>query len=450
MGRRSFGAGFAPMMRLGLFLQGGGHHIAAWRDPDVDVNGTQNLAQYIKITQMAEAACFDMVFNADTQATFGADDINVWRHTTGALRLEPLTLLGALAAVTERIGLVSTATTTYYEPYQIARIFASLDQMSGGRCGWNLVTSAAAAEAYNFNRAAHAAHAERYERAAEFAEVVLGLWDSWEADAIVADKASGLYFDPAKLHFLNHKGNHFAVRGPLTVKRSPQGRPVIVQAGQSEAGRDLAAATAEVIFTVQQDVGEARAFYADVKRRAALLGRPPEAIKIMPGVMPIVGETLAEAEAKLERLQSLIHPEMAVRVLSAFFGMDLTPFPLDGPLPEAEVANTEQGRQRVIRDLARREGLSIRQVALRIAGVRGHRTLCGTPESIVDSFEEWFHTGAADGFNIMPATFPAGLREFIDRVLPELRRRKLFREAYEGATLRENLGLPTPVNRWAR
>jgi alkanesulfonate monooxygenase len=181
-----------------------------------------------------------------------------------------------------------------------------------------------------------------------------------------------------------------------------------------------------------------------------LLGRPPEAIKIMPGVMPIVGETLAEAEAKLERLQSLIHPEMAVRVLSAFFGMDLTPFPLDGPLPEAEVANTEQGRQRVIRDLARREGLSIRQVALRIAGVRGHRTLCGTPESIVDSFEEWFHTGAADGFNIMPATFPAGLREFIDRVLPELRRRKLFREAYEGATLRENLGLPTPVNRWAR
>ena len=254
------------MMKLGLFLQGGGHHIAAWRDPGVAEDGPQSLAHYVDITRKAEAARFDMVFNADTQATFGADDIDVWKHTTGALRLEPLTLIGALAAVTTRIGLVSTATTTYFEPYFIARVFASLDQLSGGRCGWNLVTSSAAAEAYNFSRDKHVEHAERYARATEFAEVVLGLWDSWEEDAIVADKESGLFFQPEKLHHLNHKGKYFAVRGPLTTKRSPQGRPVIVQAGQSEAGRDLAAATAEVIFTVQQDIEEARKFLARRRR----------------------------------------------------------------------------------------------------------------------------------------------------------------------------------------
>jgi FMN-dependent oxidoreductase (nitrilotriacetate monooxygenase family) len=438
------------MMKLGLFLQGGGHHIAAWRDPNVEPNASQSMAHYINISRIAERAKFDMVFTADTQATFGADDIDVWRHTTGALRLEPLSLFGAIAATTDRIGLVSTATTTYYEPYHIARIFASLDQMSGGRCGWNLVTSAAPAEAYNFNRDVHVAHADRYERAAEFADVVLGLWDSWEGDAIIANKATGELFDPAKLHFLNHKGKYFSVRGPLTIKRSPQGRPVIVQAGQSEAGRELAAATAEVIFTVQQDVDEARSFYADIKRRAVAKGRSADSIKIMPGVMPIIGRTREEAEAKLERLQELIHPEMAVRVLSAFFGMDLSSYPLDAPLPEPKLSDTEQGRQQVIRDLARRENLTIQQVARRIAGVRGHRTLCGTPMQIADSLESWFTTGAADGFNIMPATFPDGLNAFAELVLPELRRRKLFREDYEGKTLRENLGLEIPENRWTR
>ncbi len=436
-------------MKLGLFLQGGGHHIAAWRDPGVASEGPQSLKHYIEIARIAEAACFDMLFNADTQATFGADDIDVWKHTTGALRLEPLTLLGALAAVTEKIGLVSTATTTYFEPYIVARMFASLDQLSGGRCGWNLVTSAAAAEAFNFSRDAHVGHAERYARAAEFAEVVLGLWDSWEADAIIADKERGLFFNPEKLHLLNHKGQHFSVRGPLTIQRSPQGRPVIVQAGQSEAGRDLAAATSEVIFTVQQDLEEARAFYADVKQRAAKLGRPPEAIKIMPGVMTVIGRTHDEAQEKFERLQSLIHPDLGVKILSAFFGMDLTHYPIDGELPDPPVANNEQGRQTVIRDLARRENLTIRQVAQKVAGVRGHRVLTGTPVEIADSLEHWFTTGAADGFNIMPATFMDGLHDFVDFVIPELRRRKLFRTQYEGRTLRAHLGLPVPANRWA-
>jgi FMN-dependent oxidoreductase (nitrilotriacetate monooxygenase family) len=436
------------MMKLGLFLQGGGHHIAAWRDPGVAADGPQSLAHYVEVTQKAEAARFDMVFNADTQATFGADDMDVWKHTTGALRLEPLTLIGALAAVTTHIGLVSTATTTYFEPYFIARVFASLDQLSGGRSGWNLVTSSAAAEAYNFNRESHVDHDERYARAAEFAEVVTGLWDSWEEDAILADKESGLYFDPDKLHLLRHKGERFSVRGPLTTMRSPQGRPVIVQAGQSEAGRELAAATAEVIFTVQQDVEEARRFYADINRRAAKLGRPPGAVKIMPGVMPVIGATRAEADAKLERLQDLIHPEMSVKILSAFFGMDISGHPLDGPLPDPPLAANEQGRQRVIRDLARRENLTIREVAKKIAGVRGHRAIAGTPVDIADELEEWFTTGAADGFNIMPATFPAGMDDFIDGVLPELRRRGLFRTEYEGRTLRENLGLPVPENRY--
>ena len=437
-----------PMMKLGLFLQGGGHHIAAWRDPGVASDAPQSLDHYLDVVRMAEQAKFDLVFNADTQATFGPDDINVWRRTTAALRLEPLTLLGALAAVTKRIGLVSTATTTYNEPYHVARFFASLDQLSGGRAGWNLVTSLAPAEAFNFSRDEHVAHADRYERAAEVAQVVTGLWDSWEDDAIVADRNSGVYVDTSRLHHLNHKGKFFSVRGPLTIRRSPQGHPVIVQAGQSEAGRELAARTAEIIFTVQQQIDEAREFYADVKRRAARYGRSPDAIKIMPGVLPVVGRTTRQAEQKHEKLNALIHPELGVALLSAILGADLSSHPLDGPLPDLPISNAEQGRSKVIRDLARREGLTIREVSRRVAGARGHRTLCGTAEEIADSLELWFRTGAADGFNIMPMTFPDGLADFVDLVIPELRKRNLFRTEYEGKTLRENLELPMPINRW--
>ena len=252
-----------------------GNNIAAWRDPASDPAAGQKLRHYVHLAQLAERALFDFVFNADTQATFGPDDVEVWKRTTVAHRIEPITLLGALAAVTEHIGLVATATTTYLEPFHVARMFASLDQLSEGRAGWNLVTSSAPAEALNFSHAAHAPHGERYERAAEFVQVVLGLWDTWEDDAFVLDKAAGLFFDPAKLHMLNHKGKHFSVRGPLMIQRSPQGRPVIVHAGQSEAGRALAAQTAEVVFSVEQDIEKAREFYADLKSRAARHGRPP-------------------------------------------------------------------------------------------------------------------------------------------------------------------------------
>jgi len=452
LARRHMGDQSTParMMRLGLFFEGVGHHVAAWRDPAVDPHARQSLAHHIEIARTAERGKFDLLFAADTNATFGPDDVETWSRTLAASRLEPITLLGALAAVTDRIGLVATATTTYLEPYHVARLFASLDQLSRGRVGWNLVTSTAAAEAYNFSRDAHVAHADRYARAREFAQVVLGLWDSWEDDAVVADKASGLYFDPAKLHLLNHKGEHFSVRGPLTVHRSPQGRPVIVNAGQSEDGRDLAARYAEVIFTVQQDKESARAFAADLKTRAARHGRAPEHVLIMPGVLTAVGRTRAEAEDKYDRLQSLIHPKIGVALLSSFAGVDLSSYPLDGPLPDLPLHHSEHGRQKVILDLARRDNLTIRQLYQRVAGQRAHRTVVGTAADIADALEDWFTAGAADGFNIMPLTFPAGLNDLVEQVLPELRRRGLFRSEYEGRTLREHLGLPRPENRWGR
>jgi FMN-dependent oxidoreductase (nitrilotriacetate monooxygenase family) len=436
------------MMKLGLFLGGPGQHIASWRDPAVDANAGQSLAHYVNLTQLAERAKFDFVFNADTQATFGPDDVNVWRRNMVGHRIEPITLLGALAAVTQHIGLVATATTTYLEPFHVARMFASLDQLSGGRSGWNLVTSSAPAEALNFSHGKHAAHADRYERAAEFVQVMLGLWDTFEDDAFVLDKQAGLFFDPEKLHMLHHKGKHFQVRGPLMMRRSPQGHPVIVHAGQSEAGRTLAAQSAEVVFSVEQDIDKAREFYKDLKSRAARNGRPPESILVMPGVLAVIGRSKGEAEDIYGRTQSLIHPEIGVAMLSEMLGMDLSPYPLDGLLPDVPLTNSQQGRQKVIIEMARREGLTIRQLYLRTAGVRAHRILCGTPTDIADSLEHWHTSGAADGFKNLSLTFPHGFAEFTEQVVPELQRRGLFRTEYEGRTLRENLGLPRPANRY--
>ncbi|HVG52573.1 MAG TPA: LLM class flavin-dependent oxidoreductase [Xanthobacteraceae bacterium] len=440
----------SKMMKLGLFFEGGGHHIAAWRDPGVDVHARQTFEHFAEIARTAERGKFDLLFTADTYATFGSDDVETWRRTTAASRLEPLTLLGALSVITEKIGLVATMTSTYFEPYHVARFFASLDQISNGRAGWNLVTSLAAAEALNFNRDSHVSHADRYDRAREFARVVLGLWDSWEDGAVIADKESGLFFDRDRLHFLNHKGKHFSVRGPLTVHPSLQGHPVIVQAGQSDDGRDLAAETAEVIFTVQQDLIAAKEFYADIKRRAVAYGRSPDSIKVMPGIMTVIGTTREEAQAKYDSLQNLIHPEVGIRVLSSYFGMDMSQFPLDGPVPEPVHKGAEIGRLKVMVDLAKRENLSIRQLYMRVVGQRAHRTVCGTPNDIADAMESWFTAGACDGFNVLPLTFPNGLNDLVDLVVPELQRRGLFRKEYEGNTLRENLGLPRPVNRYTQ
>ena len=369
-------------MKLNAFLHPTGHHIAAWRHPEAQADAGVNFDHYVALAQTAERAKFDAIFLADSLAVRELNIESMSRVARYVVHFEPLTLLAGIAAVTSRIGLIATATTTYNEPFHIARKFASLDHVSKGRAGWNLVTSSGEVEAFNFSRDAHPAHADRYQRAREFAEVVTGLWDSWEDDAFVRDKASGRFFEPEQLHVLNHKGAHFSVRGPLNVARTPQGRPVLVQAGSSEPGKELAAETAEVIFTAAQTLAEAQAFYADVKGRLANFGRAHGDLKILPGVSPIVGRTAEEANDKFEALQSLIHPAVGLSILSQMLGgADLKDYPLDGPLPDLPETNATKSRQKLLIDLARRENLSIRQLYEWIAGARGHWSIRGTHRS---------------------------------------------------------------------
>ncbi|MGO4328745.1 LLM class flavin-dependent oxidoreductase [Cupriavidus sp. 2TAF22] len=435
-------------LSLGAFLYPSGHHIAAWRHPDAKADAGIDFKHYVALAQAAEAAKFDLIFLADGVGTRG-DDVEFLSRTAHSYQaqFEPITLLSALAAVTERIGLVGTASTSFNEPYHIARKFASLDHISGGRAGWNLVTSSSEHEAHNFNREHHFAHADRYERAAEFADVVDGLWNSWEDDAFLRDKASGRYYDPARRHVLGHKGKHFSVQGPLNVSRTPQGHPVVVQAGSSEAGKELAARTGEAVFTAQQTVEDAVAFYADVKGRLAKYGREADDLKILPGVFPVVGHSESEAREKFEQLQSLIDPVVGLALVSGLSGgFDLSGYPLDGPIPELPETNASKSRQRLVIDLARRENLTIRQLYQRVAGARGHWQLVGTPAQIADQLEERFRKYGADGYNIMSPVLPGGLTDFIALVLPELRRRGLFRTDYAGTTLRDHLGLKRPVH----
>lgn len=427
-----------------------GHHVAAWRHPDARADGGLNFQHFRQIAQTAERGKFDMIFFADGVAVRDRGGTEALSRSAVA-HFEPLTLLSALSVVTERIGLTATVSTTYNEPYHLARKFASLDHLSGGRAGWNLVTSATEVEAKNFNREQHMEHTLRYERAREFVDVATALWDSWEDDAFLRDKESGVYFDPDKLHIPNHRGKHFSVRGPLNVARPLQGYPVIIQAGSSDDGQELAAQTAEVIFTAQQTLAEAQAFYSSVKGKLAKYGRSPDHLKIMPGVFPVIGKTEQEAKDKYEQLQELIHPTIGLGLLSNLLsGVDLSSYPLDGPLPDLPETNLAKSRQKLLIDLAQRENLTIRQLYLRIAGARGHRQILGTPEQIADQLEDWFVNGGADGFNIMPPWLPGGLDEFVDLVIPELQRRGLFRTEYEGRTLRENLGLPRPVNQFSK
>ncbi|KUY55216.1 LLM class flavin-dependent oxidoreductase [Burkholderia sp. RF2-non_BP3] len=436
-------------LHLGAFLYPTGHHIAAWRHPDSHADAGVDFRHYVRLAQAAEAAKFDLVFLADGVGTRG-DDVEFLSRTAHSYvaQFEPLTLLSALAAVTERIGLVGTASTSFNEPFHIARKFASLDHISGGRAGWNLVTSSSVHEARNFNRDAHFEHGERYARAEEFADVVRGLWDSWDDDAFVRDRASGRFFDPDKRHVLDHRGRFFQVRGPLNVARAPQGHPVVVQAGSSSAGTRLAARTAEVIFTAQQTLDDAIAFYADVKGQLAAFGRDPDSLKIMPGVFPVVGRTESEAKEKFDALQALIDPKVGLALVSGLTGgVDLSGYPLDGPIPPLPETNASKSRQTLTLDLARRENLTIRELYLRVAGARGHWQLVGTPEQIVDALEERFVQYGADGYNVMAPTLPGGLDDFIELVLPELRRRGLFRSDYAGRTLRDHLGLRRPARR---
>jgi len=437
-------------IKLGAFIMATGHHVAAWRHPLAEADAGHNIEHYRHLAQEAERGLFDLVFVADSPAGWDGDrDPEIRSRVSHSAHFEPVTLWAALSQVTEHLGFVATASTTYEDPYLLARKFASLDHISKGRAAWNVVTTGADVSK-NFSIPGHPAHANRYERAEEFVDLVLDLWDSYEDDALVIDKESGIFLDPSKVHAINHRGQVFTVAGPLNVARSPQGRPVVVQAGASEPGRQLAARTAEAIFTANQTLADAQAFYSDVKGRLPAFGRRAEDLVIMPGIFPVLGGTEAEAKANYDQIQSLVHPVIAWSILKQYYvGVDLSGYSLDDkapPLPQDTELN--KSRLKLVSDLAAR-GLSLRELYLSLATARGHRTVVGTPEQVADAIEEWFTQGAADGFNIMPPVLPTALTDFVDQVVPILQKRGLYRTSYAGRTLRENLGLERPANRFA-
>jgi FMN-dependent oxidoreductase (nitrilotriacetate monooxygenase family) len=433
-------------LRLGAFMRPISIHTAAWRYPGAFPDANFNFPHLKRFAQKLERGKFDAFFMADHLAVLNMP-MEALKRSATVTSFDPLVLLPALAVVTEHLGLIATASTTYNEPYHVARKFASLDHLSGGRAGWNVVTSGNPDESMNFGLDQHLEHETRYRRAREFFHVVTGLWDSWADDAFIRDVETGIYFDPARLHALNHQGEFLKVRGPLNVARPIQGWPVIVQAGASEAGRQLAAETAEVIFGAGSNIANARAFYADVKGRMEKLGRDPDHLKVLPGAFVVVGDSVAEAREKRARLDSLVHYDSAIASLSIALGHDASRFDPDGPLPAIPESNaSKSGRERIV-ELAQREKLTVRQLAQRVGGYGG-LAFVGTPATIANHMEEWLYTEACDGFNVMFPYLPAGLDDFVDRVVPELQRRGLFRREYEGATLRENLGLPRPENRF--
>lgn len=433
-------------LHLGAFMRPAIIHSAGWRWPGGFADANFNFEHLKRFAQTLERGCFDAFFMADHLAVLNMP-MEALKRSATVTSFDPLTLLPALAVVTERIGLIATASTSYNEPYHIARKFASLDHLSKGRAGWNLVTSANPHEAWNFGREAHLEHADRYRRAREFYDVVTGLWDSWADDAFLRDQASGVFFDPAKLRVLDHRGPEFRVRGPLNVARPVQGWPVIVQAGASEAGRQIAAETAEVIFGSANTLAAGREFYADVKSRMRAAGREPEHLKILPGAFVVIGDTLAEARALQKKLDSLVHPESAISSLGVLLGHDVSGYPPDGPLPEIPETNASRSSREKLVAMAREEGMTIRELAQYAGGSYGLLEFVGTPASIADGMDEWLLSEACDGFNIMFPFLPQGLDDFVARVVPELQRRNLFRRRYEGTTLREHLGLPRIPNR---
>ncbi|HYC66283.1 MAG TPA: LLM class flavin-dependent oxidoreductase [Reyranellaceae bacterium] len=433
-------------LRLGAFMRPVSIHTAAWRYPGGTPDANFNLEALIQYAKTLERGRFDAFFMADHLAVLNMP-MEALKRSATVTSFDPLTLLPALAMHTKHLGLIATASTTFEPAYTIARRFASLDHISKGRAGWNIVTTSNPDAAQNFGMDDQMEHDERYARAREFYDVVTGLWDSWADDAFIRDVESGIYFDPARLHVLNHKGKYLKVRGPLNIARPIQGWPVIVQAGASDAGRQLAAETAEVVFAAGGPIAGAREFYRDVKDRAVRAGRNPDHIKILPGAFVVIGESLEEAKEKRALLDSLVSYESGIAALSIAAGVDARKFDPDGPLPDLPETNqSKSGRERVIA-LARREGLTVRQIAGRLGGYGG-LGMVGTPQMIADQMEEWLETGASDGFNVMFPYLPGGLDDFVDKVVPELQRRGLFRREYEGATLRENLGLPRPDNRF--
>jgi FMN-dependent oxidoreductase (nitrilotriacetate monooxygenase family) len=439
-------AGPERQLHFNAFLMSCGHHEAAWRLPGSDPFASLDLGHWANLARIAERGTFDSIFLADGPALWGHA-----RYRPGGA-LEPTVLLTALAGVTSRIGLIATASTTYNEPYNLARRFASLDHISGGRAGWNIVTTAGRDAALNFGLDDHPAHRERYRRAAEFTDVSIGLWDSWEDGAEIGDKAAGIYADDSRIHPVDYQGEFFRVRGPLNVPRSPQGRPLLVQAGSSPDGREFAARYAEAVFTAQQTLADAEEFYADIKARARRLGRDPDLVKILPGLVPIIGSTEAEARALEDELEELIVPEYGLAQLARVLEVPAGTLELDRGLPEEVFARPPvegaQSRYQLITELARRDGLTVRQLIGRLGGGRGHRTFAGTPEQVADTILDWAQAGAADGFNVMPAALPSGLEAFTEHVIPLLRKAGVFRTEYTGRTLREHYGIPRPENQF--
>jgi FMN-dependent oxidoreductase (nitrilotriacetate monooxygenase family) len=422
-------------MHLGVFVLGTGNHSAGWRY-DGAFTTHMEVPVMQEIARIAERGKFDLLFISDSMVMEATD------HPSFLCRFEPTTLISVLSQCTTHIGLGATVSTSFSEPYNVARVFGSIDHLSGGRAAWNVVTSSNPKAALNFNRDEHIEHELRYERANEFVDVVRGLWDCWEDGAIVADKATGRYIDADKVRPLEHRGKFFQVKGPLNQARSPQGHPVIIQAGGSPSGLELAARTADVVFSVVQEIGPARAAYANLKGRMAKYGRAPDELAILPGVMCIVGNSDAEAREQLAKLQSWISPTNALTLVASRIGYDVSGHDLDALVPPPPVSEGGRTFHRVLYEMARREKMTLRDLYNLTAAARGHWVICGTPTGIADTLEEWFTTGAADGYNILPAHFPGAFADFVDSVVPELQRRGLFRRDYEGTTLRDHFGLP--------
>ncbi|MFE7720212.1 LLM class flavin-dependent oxidoreductase [Nocardia rhizosphaerihabitans] len=431
---------------LNAFLMGVGHHEAAWRHPRTDAHRVLDVRHFQNLARIAERGKLDSVFFADTLAV----GPRIERNTLAVF--EPVTLLSAIATATERIGLIATASTSYNEPFNLARKFASLDHISAGRAGWNIVTSGSVDEAYNFGLDAIPEHARRYERAEEFVDVAVALWDSWESEAIVLDTEAGVFADPSRVHTLDYAGERFRVRGPLNSPRGPQGRPLLVQAGSSESGKEFAAHRGEAVFTAQRTVEEGVRFYRDLKSRLAKYGRVEHELKVLPGLVPFIADTVEEAKALEQEFTDLISPDYALRQLSSMLGVDLTAHALDAPLPPLPAESEIQGgksRFTLVKELAETEDLTVRQLIGKLGGGRGHRTFAGTPEQVADELQTWFEAGAADGFNIMPPYLPGGLEDFVDRVVPILQERGLFRADYESTTLRGHYGLDPVESQFA-
>ncbi|MER2090846.1 MAG: LLM class flavin-dependent oxidoreductase [Sporosarcina sp.] len=432
-------------LSLGAFINLPGHHVASWRHPETEVRKVTDLAYLTEIAQVAERGKFDNLFFADV---FGQP---ILENAHSGLKLDPVVIISALAAVTKNIGLTATLTTSYNEPFHVARKFAAIDHLSNGRAAWNVVTSANEREALLFGRDAHFQHAERYERADEFVDVVKKLWYSIDEEALVIDKENSHYYNLNKVTEINHEGKFFKLKGTLDAPSTPQGHPVIVQAGSSSAGKELAAKTAEVIFTAWQTLEDAQAFYKDVKGRLAKYGRNPEDLKILPGAFIVVAETEEEAIAKHQQLNNYITPEVGLAYLSGFTGVDLSEHDFEGPIPDfngQQIDGTNPNiRTSIVKGIVEAKGLTtLRELYNNIAGARGHREIIGTPTQVADQLQEWFENEAADGFNIMAPTFPQGFNDIVELVIPELQRRGIFKTEYAGTTLRENLGLKRPVN----